>query len=404
MIHEVEVAVIGGGAAGIAALRTLADAGINALLLEADARLGGRVRTEHVAGMAVDLGAGWLHSAEHNPWVAIAEASGFAVDRSAARWREQWRNLGFPEADQAEAGAAFAALSEAMHAAPPPSDRVSDLLPADPKWHPYLDALSGFINGAPTHQMSAADWSAYDEAATDTNWRIPAGYGALVASHAAGLPVALATPVTAIDRSGTRLRIDTPRGTIIAAQAIVTVSTNVLASGGIALPGHDDVLHAASQLPLGLADKLFLSLEGGEDISDNAHMLGNPHSAVTGTYTLRPFGRPVIECMLGGEGAREMAERGLEGAGAFAIDELCALMGSEWRGRLKLIAGSCWARETHVLGSYSHALPGQAAARQALATPIDERIHFAGEACSPDEFSTAHGAYKTGVVAAQALL
>ncbi|RYY43998.1 MAG: amine oxidase, partial [Sphingomonadales bacterium] len=185
---------------------------------------------------------------------------------------------------------------------------------------------------------------------------------------------------------------------------IVTASTNVLAAGALVIPGHDAIFHAASQLPLGLADKLFLALDGGAEIPANAHLLGNPRAAVTGTYTLRPFGWPVVEVMFGGEGAEEMARRGLDGAAAFAIDELCALMGEEWRRRLRLLAGSCWARTDHILGGYSHALPGQAGARTALATPIDERIRFAGEACSRTEFSTAHGAYKTGVAAAKAPL
>ncbi|MBL7599134.1 FAD-dependent oxidoreductase, partial [Escherichia coli] len=89
-------------------------------------------------------------------------------------------------------------------------------------------------------------------ASTDIDWRVEQGYGALVAAHAAGLPAALATPVSGIDTSGKRLRIATPRGTVTANAAIVTVSTNVLASGALALPGHDAILHAASELPLGL--------------------------------------------------------------------------------------------------------------------------------------------------------
>ena len=35
-----------------------------------------------------------------------------------------------------------------------------------------------------------------------------------------------------------------------------------------------------------------------------------------------------------------------------------------------------------------------------LSTPIQNRIFFAGEACSIHDFSTAHGAYKTGIAAA----
>ena len=72
-MQDVEIAIIGGGAAGIGAARTLADAGKNVVILEASDRLGGRAHTISIAGMPLDLGCGWLHSAEHNPWVEIAE-------------------------------------------------------------------------------------------------------------------------------------------------------------------------------------------------------------------------------------------------------------------------------------------------------------------------------------------
>ena len=42
--------------------------------------------------------------------------------------------------------------------------------------------------------------------------------------------------------------------------------------------------------------------------------------------------------------------------------------------------------------------------RKVLAEPVEERIFFAGEACSAHAFSTAHGAYETGLAAAEAAL
>jgi monoamine oxidase len=321
------------------------------------------------------------------------------------RWREQWRERGFSRQEREAAGAAYAAFDRRMREAPPASDRAADALLPDCEWNGYLDALSGYINGAGNAEVSITDYLAYADAATETDWRVREGYGALVAAYAARLRVSLATPVSAIDGSGKRLRIETRGGTIEADAAIVTVSTDVLARGAIRFDrALEPALHAASRLPLGLADKLFLALDGGEEIDANAHLLGNPRQAVTGTYTLKPFGRPVVEAMFGGEGARAMESEGLNGAAAFAIDELCALLGNDWRKRLRLVAGSAWGRDDFILGGYSHALPGEAAARNVLATPIDPRIRFAGEACSPTEFSTAHGAYRTGVDAARALL
>jgi monoamine oxidase len=39
--------------------------------------------------------------------------------------------------------------------------------------------------------------------------------------------------------------------------------------------------------------------------------------------------------------------------------------------------------------------------RAALAAPVDGRLFFAGEACSTSDFSTAQGAWFTGVAAAE---
>jgi monoamine oxidase len=45
-------------------------------------------------------------------------------------------------------------------------------------------------------------------------------------------------------------------------------------------------------------------------------------------------------------------------------------------------------------------MPGKADCRDMLAAPVDDRVFFAGEACSRSDYSTAHGAYLTGVDAA----
>jgi monoamine oxidase len=68
MSTDADVVIVGAGAAGIAAARRLATSGLSTMMLEATARVGGRAWTCEVAGMQVDLGCGWLHSADRNPW------------------------------------------------------------------------------------------------------------------------------------------------------------------------------------------------------------------------------------------------------------------------------------------------------------------------------------------------
>ena len=75
--------------------------------------------------------------------------------------------------------------------------------------------------------MSARDYENY--AHTDVNWRVVEGYGATIAKHGDGVPVALDSPVRRIDHSGKRLKIETAKGVITADRAIVTLPTTVLA-------------------------------------------------------------------------------------------------------------------------------------------------------------------------------
>lgn len=395
-----DVAIVGAGAAGIAAGRRLAALGRSVLLVEALPRRGGRAHTVEAGGVPLDLGCGWLHSAERNPLTALADAAGVAVDRSRAAWGEQLDDLGAAPETQAAAWQAYEAFAARIRRDPPASDRAGDALSADDRWRGFADALSGFINGAELDGLSVADFLAYDDAASDTNWRLPGGYGAFVAGLGAGLPIALETSVTAIT-AGRGLRLETNRGPIEARAAIVAVSTDVLASGAIRFaPDADDHLHAAAALPLGLADKIFLALADPEAVPAESHLLGRFDSARTGSYYLRPFGRPVVECFLGGVLARELEAAGPGAAVAFVLEELRRLLGRDVARGLTPLAATAWGREPSVLGSYSHARPGHAAARAVLARPVSPRLCFAGEACSPRDFSTAHGAWESGIVAA----
>jgi monoamine oxidase len=396
--------VVGAGAAGIAAARTLHDAGADVLLLEASDRLGGRAQSVRLPGdHTIDLGCGWLHSAGRNSWTAVAERAGFAIDRSSPRWDEQWRDLGFAPAEQEAFGRASERWASAAGDVGDPDRSLADFLaPQDECWRPLLDAISGYVSGAPLERVSAQDWAAYEGVATQDNWALPDGYGTLVAGHAAGVPVRLSTPVNRIDHSGQRLRLDTPRGTIEADRAIVCVPTSVLADGALSFfPALPDKLAAASVLPLGQADKIFLRVEE-PPWPAHSHLTGNPHSALTASYRLSPFGWPVIEAFIGGLGTEALA--GEAAAFDFAIGELVALLGSEWRRRLSPLTATRWREIAWIGGSYSYATVGNAGARQVLAAPIDDRLFFAGEACSATDFSTAHGAHDTGVAAARAVL
>jgi len=79
-------------------------------------------------------------------------------------------------------------------------------------------------------------------------------------------------------------------------------------------------------------------------------------------------------------------------------------MGNDIRKRLHSLAASAWSRDPFARGSYSYAEVGHADARAVLAASVDGRLFFAGEACSRHHFSTAHGAYRTGLDAADGVV
>jgi monoamine oxidase len=402
MSADIDVVIVGGGAAGIGAARRLAASALSVLLIEAAPRIGGRAWTHEISGLPLDLGCGWLHSGDRNAWTCIAEDMGIAIDRRPPAWGVQYRDLGFTPAEQDAARQAFAAWIQRLRK-PPPSDCAADALEPDGPWNAYLQALSGFISGARLERLSAADYMAYDTASTGENWRAPSGYGSLIAaSFPAKTALRLAAPAEQIELEPDSVAITTPGGTIRASAAILTVSTAVLAGDAIKLPSAlDPWRQAASLLPLGLDEKFFLEISAESPFEPETQVLGDPRDARTGAYYIRPFGRPVIECFVGGEGARVAEECGPVAGFTYAIDQLAALFGSGVRGKLRPLVASGWGRMTRVGGAYSYALPGHAGARDVLARPFEQRLFFAGEATNRRDFSTAHGAHDSGVRAAE---
>jgi len=403
---EVEVAVIGAGAAGIGAARRLHEAGVDVLLIEARSRLGGRSFTvSDPIGGALDLGCGWLHSGNENPWTEIAERQGQAVDRSPAPWSKAALGNAFTAEEQAR----FRAASERFHArlaevaAAEPDRPASDCLEPGGRWNELLDAVSTYVSGAELHRVSARDLAAYRD--TSVNWRVSAGYGAVIAAHADGAPLALGCPVSEIDHSGRRVRITTPQGVISAERVIITLPTDLLAEEAVLFrPALPEKSAAAAGLPLGLADKLYIALEGAEAFEIDSRAFGRIDRAATGAYHFRPFGRPLIEAYFGGALAADLERGGPDAFFEFAMQELTGLFGAAFKDQLRPLASHSWRADPYARGSYSFALPGMAGQREVLAAPVDDRLFFAGEACSTRDYSTAHGALRTGLAAAEAIL
>ncbi|HEX6142512.1 MAG TPA: NAD(P)/FAD-dependent oxidoreductase [Geminicoccaceae bacterium] len=407
MTGVADVVVIGAGAAGIAAGRALRAAGLDVVVLEARDRIGGRCHTDTTSlGVPWDRGAHWLHDAERNPMRAHAERLGVRYSRGPRRFLVR-RSQGFAEPDwveQLEAwiDRAFAAVAAAGERG---EDRpASEVVPAHPRFRPHFRAMfdSRFaaFNGVEPERMSTLD---YARSIDGANWPVLDGYGALLAALATELPVELRTPVEAVRFGGRSVGIETARGTLEAAAAVITVPTAVLAAADIAfdpaLPAaHRDAFDA---LPLGEANKVAFAFERNVFGREDHHFLAFEHDTLAATrFDVRPAGRNLAIAYFGGRFAREIEAAGEAAMREFALSRLRSAYGADLVREVRSVACTGWCGDVHARGGYSCARPGRADARRTLSEPVAERLVFAGEAASITAYGTVHGAWQSGEAAA----
>ncbi len=412
MGSDVDVVVVGAGAAGLAAARALLNAGRTVLVLEAADRPGGRAWTDTTTfpGIPFDRGCHWLHSASVNPMRAIADQLGMAYD---TKPRPHEGRLVFergrgqlPIAERTSWAAVMAAFA-AMRAAGEAGQDVAGatVIHWGGRWDPLVRNWIGLFSSADPSDLSTLDLARYSD--TDENWPVIEGYGALVlAAHGDALPVRLSTPVRAIDLGGAGVRVTTDTGTIRAQAVIVTASTSVLAAGGICFTPELPVAlsEAIAACPLGHAEKIAFQLDQplGEfdetTYSDMFDPSGELHPLVA---TINEAGRALISCAVAGDFARDLTAQGPEAVIAYGRAALAGALGAGILKRIVRQTSTAWGTDPLIRGAYSYARPGRADLRQRLSEVVMDRLFLAGEAVSLNAFSTAHGAHLTGQDAAR---
>jgi monoamine oxidase len=403
---EIDVAVIGAGAAGIAAAQELTRSGRSVIVLEARNRIGGRAHTDISLGVPFDAGAQYIHWAERNPWTKIAEELKVPLEQEA--WGEAplvFRNgQRLSEAERSRRRGGFGRVWSAIETTS--ADRsFADAVRHAPS--EVLDAAAGltlFSLGEDPHRVSVAD---YQELWSGDDYLVPSGYGDLVVRSGEGLPVRLETPVSAIRWDGPVVEIETQRGTLKAGAVIVTVPVGVLKAGGIRFTPE---LPAATRdaldgLGMGAYTKIALRIDRRriEPLEATGLIELGDNGAIT-SYDFWPFQHDLMVALLGGDHARGLCEAGEREAVAFATDRLAAMVGERARGAVTGGRLAGWWSDPYSRGSYSIAKPGQATAREALRQPVGGRIHFAGEATAGGGAMTVGGATLEGIRAARAIV
>src|SRR4051812_29043694 len=111
---DIDIVVVGAGAAGLAAAKEIRAAGHSFALLEARPRIGGRAFTDTSLGVPFDAGAEYIHWAERSPMKRIADALGVPLkddDSGAGRFLVLRNGRPLSEADRARRRTAFGEIA-----------------------------------------------------------------------------------------------------------------------------------------------------------------------------------------------------------------------------------------------------------------------------------------------------
>lgn len=402
---DVDLVVVGAGAAGLGAARRAVDRGLSVRVLEARDRVGGRAWTETGSfGFPIDIGCHWLHSADENPWVPIAKELDFRISRENMTFRS-WDGRSWmseEEVGQAEAAisAYFNSISESGLAGHDVS--VAEVTPRNSPWTALCDAVLSWDTSVDAEKASTLDLARFHR--THEDWPQRNGLGALVSRYGAGLPIALEAPVTDIRWTDRAVVAETPKGTVRASAAIVTVPPSLLAAG---IPRFHpsllaDLMQACADLPLGSCEKAFLGIDLRLlDIEPDTYAVLGLLNRRIASVQIHPFGLPLATVYFGGAYARDVAAAGSEAIIEAAVGELAEVFGSKVRQNVTRSIATGWDPDSWSRGAYSAALPGKARARERLQAPLADRVFFAGEACSIESWATVHGALQSGWAAAE---
>ncbi|MDP4003626.1 NAD(P)/FAD-dependent oxidoreductase [Methylobacterium sp. NEAU K] len=402
-----EVLVIGAGAAGIGAARTLASRGVRVAVLEARDRIGGRAFTVALRGHAIDVGAHWLHAGPINPLVALGRARGERLRRSPQEshvWVDNRR--GRPDEIRANARA-FARADRTMTqgAAQPGPDRpaASALPPGLGPWGSRVAQVHGLVSGRALSEVSLHDFPSLEYS---ENYFLTGGYGSYLARLADGLPVALSSPVARIDWSDRRVRVTTAAGSVYTARAvIVTVPIMVLRDGPAFSPPLPNAVRAAIDgFSTGIYEHAVLHWPSSPFRGrDRLAAIHGTRPSPAGLLT-RIDGTPFhyYELDVHEAAAIDAAGSGPDGVRRHVRAVLAEQFGRARLRDLAIPVVSAWRHDPWSRGSWAVVPPGHAPARQFLREPLADTVWFAGEALSRLQWGTVGGAFEEGARAAEA--
>ncbi|NJK64827.1 MAG: FAD-dependent oxidoreductase [Synechococcaceae cyanobacterium SM2_3_1] len=416
MTKKDSVLVIGAGAAGLGAARVLQQVGWDVQILEARARIGGRIWTTEVGGVAVEAGAEFIHGpgavthdllkaagliaepiqrGEHLWWAEPGEA---ARRDLAPELKQEFQNLWaiYEQLGQSvlDRDGSFADYFKTRGWAEKALERAEVLL-AQPCCAP-LDALScqDHIQEMQVDRAGSGDF------------RIVQGYRALLKWLSQDLTIHLNTCVHRIQWGSEGVQVWAGEQSFAAQACILTVPVSILKAERISFdpPLSPTRTTAVRSFHTEAATKLIYSFSTPVWPEDLVYLA---HLGLTARWWSVPR-QPILVCFVTAERARRLDALSEAQACAQGLQDLSTLLDVSLS-QLQSCCTGClrvsWARDPYALGGYAHLPPHTAHSRKILAQPEAGVLFFAGEATAFDSNpQTVHGAIESGYRAARECL
>jgi monoamine oxidase len=429
-----DVLVLGAGIAGLAAARALAEAGRRVAVIEARARIGGRIFTDHVPArnpgepVSIELGAEFIHGLPPVTWDLIKESNLDTYELDGA----QVVRGDFQSAGDLQVGGT--GVIEEMMTWLAQQPRGTDVTFAQ-----YLDragiegsrrkyataSVEGF-NAADSHVISVAalvkQQIAEDQVQSDRLFCVEAGYDALPTFlsdrfHAAGGTLLLKHPVRRVRWSQNAVAVSGGDAggrnfELHAERAIVTLPLGVLQAGTVEFePAPREIWSNAARMAMGPAIRISLLFEAKFWQSNLSFLIARDETP-SAWWTPMPKSAPLITGWAGGPKAAALAIKiGARAEGGAllkeslgALSRLYGIAAQDLHSRLISWHTHDWQADPYSRGAYSYAPAGALNASANMTLPMLDTLYFAGEHTDTGHWGTVHGALGSGLRAAAQLL
>jgi monoamine oxidase len=411
-----DVVIVGAGVAGLTAARKIAEAGLNAVLLEARDRVGGRIHTVRptTTDLPVELGAEFIHGRPPELLDLIREAGLTLFERGGEFVCFEDGKLGDCSFDDA-----FRILDD-LPAAPDMSFTEFLALKQFPE---HMAArvkryVEGF-NAADANLIGTAallkQQQAEEAIEGDRSFQIKEGYDRLPAHIldrflAGGGKLHLNTAARRIDWKPGEVRVETSDPAmpqIRATRIVIALPLGVLQSGTVPIsPNPAAARDAISKMAMGTATRITLRFRERfwEVSAPNLSFLFAQEETPATWWTATPDPSPAITGWIGGP--RALCEQTGVALKDQALESLEKVFGRNDLASLLLSFHTHdWQADPLSRGAYSYAPRGALHASDDLTIPVESTLYFAGEHTDvTGHWGTVHAALRSGLRAAGQIL